>query len=398
MADEAQSLRDRLALRLREGRALGLERRPPLLEASGEGPVARVGGRACLNFLSNDSLGWASCAAWRAEVGACFAAFPPSASASRLAGGRSRIVEEAEAAAAAYFGFDECLFLPSGYQGNQAVAAALIQPGQPVFVDRRLHASFARALPATKGDVRAYAHADCGHLDRRLSAPRPAAQPLVVTESLFSMDGTVPDMAALAALRAKHGFFLMADEAHAVGALGPGGRGLCAALPGTADVVLGTFGTALGLFGSFVLLPAGFTAFFEYLSSPVMHSTAMPPAHAAAVLRLLERLPRMEAERGRLRDNAAFFRSRLAGRGIPSRGGAHIVAVPTGGEAATARLGERLAQRGVLALAARFPTVPRGGGLLRFGVTALHTRAMLEHAAEVLADLWDGGPASGETR
>ena len=88
----------------------------------------------------------------------------------------------------------------------------------------------------------------------------------------------------------------------------------------------------------------------------------------------------------------------LAGRGIPSRGGAHIVAVPTGGEAATARLGERLAQRGVLALAARFPTVPRGGGLLRFGVTALHTRAMLEHAAEVLADLWDGGPASGETR
>ena len=132
MADEERSLRDCLELRLREGRALGLERRPPLLEASGEGPVARIGGRACLNFLSNDSLGLASCAAWRAEVGACFAAFPPSASASRLAGGRSRVVEEAEAAAAAFFGFDECLFLPSGYQGNQAVAAALIQPGQPV--------------------------------------------------------------------------------------------------------------------------------------------------------------------------------------------------------------------------------------------------------------------------
>ncbi len=395
MADEERSLRDCLELRLREGRALGLERRPPLLEASGEGPVARIGGRACLNFLSNDSLGLASCAAWRAEVGACFAAFPPSASASRLAGGRSRVVEEAEAAAAAFFGFDECLFLPSGYQGNQAVAAALIQPGQPVFVDRRLHASFARALPASKGDVRTYAHADCGHLDRRLSAPRPAVQPLVVTESLFSMDGTALDVAAMAALRAKHGFFLMADEAHAVGALGPGGRGLCAASPGTADVVLGTFGKALGLFGSFVLLPAGFTAFFEYLSSPVMHSTATPPAHAAAVLRLLERLPRMEAERERLRDNAAFFRARLSERGIPSRGGAHIVAVPTGGEAATARLGERLAERGVLALAARFPTVPRGGGLLRFGVTALHTPDMLIRAADVLADLWD---ASGEAR
>ena len=389
MADAQRSLRGCLDGRVREGRARGLGRRPPLLDAAGEGPLVRMGGRAFLNFTSNDGLGLASSPAWRAEAAACFAAFPPSASASRLAGGRSRITEEAEAAVAAYFGFDECLFLPSGYQGNLACVGTLAQAGQPVFVDRRVHASIARALPATKADVRTYAHADYGHLERRLASAAPAAiQPLVITESLFSMDGTELDVPRMAELRRKYDFFLMVDEAHAVGALGPGGRGLCAGLPGTADAVLGTFGKSLGLFGSFLLLPKGFTAFFEYLSSPVMHSTAMPPAHAAAVLKLLERLPGLEGRRARLRDNAAFFRARLAERGIPTRGTAHIVAVPVGGEARTARLGERLGEKGVLALAARYPTVPYGDGLLRFGLTALHTRPMLERAAAALAEAW----------
>ena len=195
MADAKRTLRECLDERLKEGRARGLERRPPLLDMAGEGPVVHMGGRAFLNFTLNDGLGLASSPEWRAEVGECFAAFPPSASASRLAGGRSRITEEAEQAVAAYFGFDECLFLPSGYQGNLACAMALIHAGQPVFVDRRVHASIARGLVLGKADVRTYAHADYGHLERRLaSAPPATVQPLVMTESLFSMDGTELDV------------------------------------------------------------------------------------------------------------------------------------------------------------------------------------------------------------
>ena len=179
MADAKRTLRECLDERLKEGRARGLERRPPLLDMAGEGPVVHMGGRAFLNFTLNDGLGLASSPEWRAEVGECFAAFPPSASASRLAGGRSRITEEAEQAVAAYFGFDECLFLPSGYQGNLACSMALIHAGQPVFVDRRVHASIARGLVLGKADVRTYAHADYGHLERRLvSAPPATVQPL----------------------------------------------------------------------------------------------------------------------------------------------------------------------------------------------------------------------------
>ena len=118
MADGKRTLRECLDERLKEGRARGLERRPPLLDMAGEGPVVHMGGRAFLNFTLNDGLGLASSPEWRAEVGECFAAFPPSASASRLAGGRSRITEEAEQAVAAYFGFDECLFLPASPEGS----------------------------------------------------------------------------------------------------------------------------------------------------------------------------------------------------------------------------------------------------------------------------------------
>lgn len=381
-----RSLYENLAARLNEAGSRGLERHPTLFDHAGEGPVVHIGGHPYLNFTSNDSLGQACSPEWRRIVGECFAACPPSASASRLAGGRTRITEEAEQAAAAYFGYAECLFLPSGYQGNLACITALVQPGQPVFPDRRVHASIAHALPPGKGDIRAYSHADYAHLERRLKGLQSGMQPLVITESLFSMDGTTLDLPRIAGLKERHGFFLMVDEAHAVGALGPGGRGLCATLPGTADIMLGTFGKALGLFGSFVLLPKGFTSLFEYLSSPVMHSTAMPPAHAAAVLRLLERLPHLENQRQQLRENASFFRTLLGRAGIPTRGTAHIVAVPTGTEARTAQLGARLAEKGILTLPARYPTVPLGDGLLRFGITCLHSREMLIHTARILAD------------
>lgn len=247
---------------------------------AGEGPVVHMGGRAFLNFTLNDGLGLASSPEWRAEVGECFAAFPPSASASRLAGGRSRITEEAEQAVAAYFGFDECLFLPSGYQGNLACAMALIHAGQPVFVDRRVHASIARGLVLGKADVRTYAHADYGHLERRLaSAPPATVQPLVMTESLFSMDGTELDVSRMAELRSKYGFFLMVDEAHAVGALGPGGRGLCARGAGYGGHRLGNIRQIAWAVRFVPAAPQGVCRLFRkpFLGGHAFHSHASGP-------------------------------------------------------------------------------------------------------------------------
>ena len=175
------------------------------------------------------------------------------------------------------------------------------------------------------------------------------------------------------------------DEAHAAGCLGPGGKGLFAELPGTADAMLGTFGKGLGFFGAFLLLPAGCRRLLEHLASPVMHSTALPPAHARAALRLLARLPGLEGARERLAANAGLFRKLLAERGIEAACGRHILAVPVGDERLAGQLAASLARQGILALAARFPTVPAGQAILRFSITALHDRAMLERAADALA-------------
>ena len=395
-------LKERLEARVAAWTAAGLGREPFTLDEPGRAPIVTIAGKRHLNFSSNDSLGQAASETWRADVASCFARFPASGTASRLSGGRWRMAAEAEEAFARYFGYDECVFFPSGYQANLACITALLQPKQTVFTDRRIHASMARALPLSKALIRTYAHADCGHLERRLCAAeneagadngdaRPAAasrtdqgQPVVLSESLFSMDGSLLDIHAMAALKKRRGFFFIADEAHAIGVLGPDGRGLCAHLPGLADVAVGTFGKALGFFGVFLLLPQGFTAILEHLASALMHSTALPPAHAAAVLRLVRRLPGLEPQRARLRDISDYFRRELRAHGIPNHGRAHIVAIPVGNEAKTAQCGRILRENRVLALAARHPTTPHGQGLLRFSLTALHQKEHADYAVRAL--------------
>ena len=210
------------------------------------------------------------------------------------------------------------------------------------------------------------------------------------------MDGAALDLERMAARRRRYGFFLGVDEAHALGALGPGGRGLCAAQAlrdggrAPADLVVGTLGKSLGLWGAFLLLPRGFTPLFEHLASAIMHSTALPPAHAACMLALVEELPRLEERRRTLAARVAFFRRALTERGLPVMGDAHILSVPVGDEARCRRLAARLSESGVLVLGARWPTVPRGQALLRFGLTARHTEELLARTATVLAGLWEG--------
>lgn len=389
MSHSLLTLKHALEARIREGQRRGLGRNPITLDQMGTGPEVCIKGHRFLSFMSNDYLGLASSDSWRREVGQCFSTFAPSASASRLAGGHDTLTAEVEKATAHYFGYEECLFLPSGYQGNLAIISGLLQPGQRVFVDKRIHASCGHALLTTNAKILPYRHADLAHLERRLAKESPRdTQPVVLTESLFSMDGTLSDAQAFDRLKKKTPFFLVADEAHSLGCLGKDGRGVFSLTPGTADCLLGTLGKGLGFFGSFLLLPEGFTALLEYLSSPIMHSTALPPAHAAAVLHLLDRLPGLEHQRQQLARSSDYFRNLLADRGIPHKGGAHIVAIPTGNEERTSLLAANLKRQGILVLAARFPTVPWNQGLLRFGITALHSRSMLLQAADALTLAW----------
>lgn len=383
-----RTVRGILQGRMEDWRSRGLERKPLSVCNPCHGVWTEKHGRECVSYLSNDYLGLAQNERWQGIVAEAFASARPSSSASRLVSGWDGTAASAERAFAAYFGSADCLFFPSGYQGNLALMTAFVQKGQPVLVDRRIHASTAHALAATRADMRPYAHNDMAHLERRLRALDGEWQPVVVTESLFSMDGSVTDAAAMAELRQRHDFFLIVDEAHAVGCLGEGGRGLFAGNC-ACDAVLGTLGKGLGFFGAFALLAPGLMHMLENLSSPVMHSTALPPAHALACLGLVGLLPELDAERARLAANAAFFRDELKRLDIPSMGPAHIVSVPAGGEERCTELARGLEERGILVLAARHPTVPLGQALLRFSVSALHERDMLAETARVLKELMD---------
>ncbi len=424
----------RLALRVRELHAAGLGRTPLPLDglptpvpASAPGPAAQSGsiprigagqspspalvhvqGRPLLHFAGNDYLGLAADADWRATVAACFARHAPSGTASRLAAGHTALAAEAEAAWADYFGYAECLFLPSGYQANLALLWGLLGHGDAVFLDRRIHASMAHALPSTGARLHTHRHADMDDLSRRLAVWRAdgndsgdngasptcgtscAPQPVILAESLYSMDGTLPDMARMSAVAREHGAFVIVDEAHAFGALGMGGRGRA---HGVADVAVGTLGKALGLFGAFLLLPRGTRAALENLASPLIHSTALPEAHAACCLALLDLLPRLDDRRHRLAALGAALRIGLRAEGIPVREGAHVVCVDVGDEARCTRLAAKLREPedggpGVLALAARHPTVPRGAATLRLGLTALHRVDDVARCVDLLASAW----------
>ncbi len=370
-----------LKARLKTWQDLGLERHVPVLADDPQEHCQLKEAVRVLSFLSNDYLGLASDKRWQQLVAESFAMAAPSASASRLAGGHRQCMQQAEQALAEYFGHERALLVSSGFQGNAAIVAGLVQPGQPVFVDKRIHASTAHALAASGARIFPYRHADMEHLQRRLEGCTGSMQPMVFTESLFSMDGTLTDVEALLALKRRYDFFLVVDEAHALGCLGPGGRGLCAGHAREVDVVLGTLGKGLGLFGAFILLGEECARALEHFASPLMHSTALPPAHALACTRLVELLPGLEKERQRLAGNALFLREALKQRGCTTLGAAHIVALPLGLEDCAQKVCLSLQRKGILVLAARFPTVPVHQALLRFSVTARHTQDILQETA-----------------
>ncbi|WP_353119907.1 aminotransferase class I/II-fold pyridoxal phosphate-dependent enzyme [Nitratidesulfovibrio sp.] len=410
----------RLALRVEELHAAGLGRNAPLLDglpgpvlASTPDSIPRIGagqspspalvhmqGRPLLQFSGNDYLGLAAHEEWRATVADCFARHAPSGTASRLAAGHTALAAKAEAAWADYFGYAECLFLPSGYQANLALLWGLLGHGDAVFLDRRVHASMAHALPPTGARLHTHRHADMDDLSRRLAAWRDssdnnsggndATQPVILAESLYSMDGTLPEMTRLGAVAREHGAFVIVDEAHAFGALGTGGRGRA---HGVADAAVGTLGKALGLFGAFLLLPRGTRSALENLASPLIHSTALPEAHAACCLALLDLLPRLDGRRHHLAALGAALRAGLRAEGLPVREGAHVVCVDVGDEDRCTRLAARLRAPtdggpGVLALAARHPTVGRGAAILRLGLTALHRVDDVARCVDLLARAW----------
>lgn len=370
------------------------DRRRRLRTVDGEGPAQfrRSDGSLLTDFSSNDYLGLSRhpllaerSAEWGSKAGT-------GSGSSRLVTGTRSLHERVEAKIAALKGKEAALLFASGWQANASIIPALArlsteQMGAPalVFSDRLNHASLHHGCAAAGLSQIRFRHNDLTHLETLLEAR--AAQPglrLIITESVFSMDGDCADIPALAALAQRHNAFLCVDEAHATGVLGPDGAGLAAGIEGV-SLVMGTFSKALGGMGAYV---AGSQALCDWLlnaASGFIYSTALPPTVLGAADAALDLLPEMEEQRRLLARRGNWLRERLKEQGWAESGSMTQIVPVMAGEASRAlEMAATLEQERMLVVAIRPPTVPKGASRLRIALNAVQTEEELERLVQVL--------------
>jgi len=354
-----------------------------------DGPPAALtslGGKETILLCSNNYLGLATDP--RVKEGAAAAAlrWGASAAASRLVSGTLAIHRELEERLAAFKGYPAALLFGAGYLANVGVLTALAGPGDAIFSDALNHASLIDGCRLSKAKVVVYRHRDLDHLawllDREGGKRR-----LIVTDTVFSMDGDLAPMPELVELARRAEAILVVDEAHATGCIGPGGRGVVArfGLEGEVEVLIGTLGKALASYGAYVCADRPLIQYLISAARPFIFSTApAPPAIGAA----LAALTALEGEPGlvkQLQANSRRFRALLRQRGFGvGSGEVQIVPLVVGDPRLTVALAQALAKRGVFVQGIRPPSVPDGTSRLRFTVMATHTEEQLAHAADAL--------------
>jgi 8-amino-7-oxononanoate synthase len=376
-----------IAERLAELRESGLHRRLRLIE-SAQGPRVLLDGRRVLLLCSNDYLGLADRAEVRDAAAEAALRWGAGAGASRLISGNMAPHRELEERLAAFKGYEGGLLFGSGYLANVGTIAALAGRGRVVFSDELNHASIVDGCRLAHAETFVYRHADVEHLAWGLREAGGRAA-LIVSDGVFSMDGDVAPLAGLVRLAREHGCRLMIDEAHATGALGPGGRGSVAAagLSDEVDLVVGTLGKALGSYGAYVCASAELREYLLNTARSFIFSTALPPPVLAAALAALTLLEDEPAMVDRLNANAATLREGLVAEDLAAGGGrSQIVPLQVGDAGRTMELCERLLERGVFAQGIRPPTVPEGSSRLRFSAMATHEETDLREAARLTGE------------
>lgn len=326
--------------------------------------------RELLDFSSNDYLGLSQHPLLIERSADYVRRFGAGSGASRLITGTSPEHEAIEAKIAAFKGAEAALVFASGWQANAAVIPALAKaaPDCAIFADELIHNSIHAGMRGARATTHLFAHNDYAHLDRLLAEHADAALKLIVTESVFSMDGDRADIARLNQIAARHDALLYVDEAHATGVLGARGAGLTADHPG-ADIVMGTFSKALGGFGAYVACSQLLRDYLVNMCAGLIFSTAPPPAVLGAMDAALELVPGMDAERAHLAALANQLREGLQVMGYDTMGSTtQIVPLVVGPEADALALGDHLLAAGIAALPIRPPTVPKGTSRVRLAL------------------------------
>jgi 8-amino-7-oxononanoate synthase len=353
-------------------------------------PEVEVDGVPHLLLASNNYLGLANDPAVVAGARAALEAYGAGAGASRLVTGSLDLHRRLEERIAALKRCEDALVFPTGFQANVGTIPALVQRGDVVFSDTLNHASLIDGCRLSGAEVVRYPHADPDALEAAVRAAGPRRRRrLIVTDTVFSMDGDLAPLPAIVEVARRHGCMLMVDEAHATGVLGPSGAGALEhfGLEGRVPVVMGTLSKALGAQGGYV---AGDRDLCDYLRTRdrgFVFTTALAPAAAGAALAALDIVRDQPERRGRLRASVERLVAGAEGLGytvLPTDSA--VVGVLVGEAADALAVAASLRRARVWAPAIRPPSVPPGTARLRLTVMATHEDRHLDWALEALAD------------
>ncbi len=353
--------------------------------ASPQGPVIRIGGQSLVNFSSNDYLGLAADPRIARAFAVGLERWGVGAGASRLVVGDTEAHRRLEARLAAFEGTEAVLLFNGGYPANLGLVQALVGRGDLVVSDALDHASLVDGCRLSRAEVAVVPHADVDAFARALAGDG-FRRKLVVTDAVFSMDGDLAPLPALAEVCAHAGAALLVDEAHATGVLGARGSGLCEATGVRPDVRMGTLGKALGGFGAYAATSRAVADLLVNRARSVVFSTTLPPALCEALVVAVDLLEQDPELRPRLWRNIRRFVEGLRCLGLEAESRSAIVPVVLGTPERALRASAFLRERGLLAKPIRPPTVPEGTSRLRFALSAAHTEAQIDRALQALEE------------
>jgi glycine C-acetyltransferase len=384
----AAALDDRLSSETEALRAQGLFKTERLL-ASPQGASIRVGGREVINLCANNYLGLANHPAVREAAHRAIDQYGYGMASVRFICGTHSIHRELETRLAAFLGVEDAILYSSCFDANGGLFETLLGEEDAVISDALNHASIIDGIRLCKAQKYRFANRDLGELEARLKEAAKARTRMIVTDGVFSMDGTFAPLAGICELAERHGAQVVVDDSHATGFVGRHGRGTPerAGVEGRVDLLTGTFGKALGGgAGGYVAGRRAAIGWLRQRSRPYLFSNSVPPVIAATTLRVLELVAEGDELRAQLERNARQFRAGLGAAGLTLVPGEHpIIPVMLGDAALAARMAERLLELGVYVIGFSFPVVPKGQARIRTQLSAAHDAQQIEHAIEAFA-------------
>ncbi|WP_411081192.1 glycine C-acetyltransferase [Streptomyces sp. cmx-18-6] len=387
------SVRDDLRTTLDEIRAAGLHKPERVIGTPQSATVAVTsGGRAgeVLNFCANNYLGLADHPEVVAAAHEALDRWGYGLASVRFICGTQEVHKELEQRLSAFLGQEDTILYSSCFDANGGVFETILGPEDAVISDALNHASIIDGIRLSKARRHRYANRDLADLEKQLKEASDARRRLIVTDGVFSMDGYVAPLQEICDLADRYDAMVMVDDSHAVGFVGPGGRGTpeLHGVMDRVDIITGTLGKALGgASGGYVAARAEIVALLRQRSRPYLFSNSLAPVIAAASLKVIDLLESAGELRDRLNANTALFRTRMTEEGFDVLPGDHAIApVMIGDAAKAARLAELLLERGVYVIGFSYPVVPQGAARIRVQLSAAHSTADVNRAVDAFVD------------